>query len=98
MVNVTNKNANVIFHPDKKEVKIGRGKECNLCFEEEKSLSKIQTTLNYLNTFQCWSLKDGDDEKESTNGTWLYALNEYLLFDGMTIAVETQLLEITFDA
>ena len=54
--------------------------------------------MNYLTTFQCWSLKDGDDEKESTNGTWLYALNEYPLFDGMTIAVETQLLEITFDA
>ena len=56
------------------------------------------TYIHYLNTFQCWSLKDGDDEKESTNGTWLYALNEYPLFDGMTIAVETQLLEITFDA
>ena len=36
VVNVSNKNAKVMFHPDKKMVTIGRGKECNLCFEEEK--------------------------------------------------------------
>ena len=44
------------------------------------------------------TLKDGDEEKESTNGTWLYALNEYPLFDGMIIAVENEQLEFTFDA
>ena len=53
VVNVSNKNAKVMFHPDKKMVTIGRGKECNLCFEEEKNISKIQATLNYLTTFGC---------------------------------------------
>ena len=47
VVNVSNKNAKVVFHPDKKIVTIGRGRECNLCFEEEKNISKIQATLNY---------------------------------------------------
>ena len=98
VVNVSNKNAKVVFHPDKKKVTIGRGRECNLCSEEEKNISKIQATLNYLSTFGCWCLKDGDEEKESTNGTWLYALNEYPLFDGMMIAVKNEQLEITVDA
>lgn len=98
VVNVSNKNAKVVFHPDKKIVTIGRGMECNLCFEEEKNISKLQATLNYLSTFGCWCLKDGDEEKESTNGTWLYALNEYPLFDGMMIAVKNEQLEFTVDA
>ena len=55
-------------------------------------------TLNYLSTFGCWCLKDGDEEKESTNGTWLYALNEYPLFDGMMIAVKNEQLEFTVNA
>ena len=35
----------------------------------------------------CWVLKDGDGEKLSTNGTWLFAETFFEIFDGMTFKV-----------
>ena len=34
-----------------------------------------------------WTLKDGDGEKLSTNGTWLFTENFFEIFDGMTFKV-----------
>ena len=34
-----------------------------------------------------WFIKDGDGDKLSTNGTWLFAENFFEMFDGMVFKV-----------
>lgn len=34
-----------------------------------------------------WKITDGDGEKASTNGTWLFADNFFEVFDGMNFKV-----------
>ena len=40
-----------------------------------------------------WILKDGDGERLSTNGTWLFVENFFEIFDGMTFKVGETLLK-----
>jgi len=36
----------------------------------DKAFSKIQTTFMFDKEMNCWKVKDGTREKNSTNGTW----------------------------
>ena len=77
VVNVTDNNSKLIFHPQDKQITIGRSEECVIHFESEKNISKVQVTIDYVVKCGCWFLKDGNEESASTNGTILYAINEY---------------------
>ena len=61
---------------------IGRDCDCIISIED-KRLSRIHCTLNYNKENKFWFLKDGGNNNFSTNGTWLYAAEEYEIFDGM---------------
>ena len=61
---------------------IGRDCDCIISIED-KRLSRIHCTLNYNNEYKYWFLKDGGKNGFSTNGTWLYAAEEYEIYDGM---------------
>ena len=61
---------------------IGRDCDCLISIED-KRLSRIHCTLNYNKENKFWFLKDGGNNNFSTNGTWLYAAEEYEIFDGM---------------
>ena len=54
--------------------------DCNIVFEDC-SLSRYHCLFTFKGT---WQVKDGDGEKLSTNGTWLYAENLVEITDGMT--------------
>ena len=65
-----------------KSIYIGRDCDCDISIED-KRLSRIHCTLNYNKDNNYWFLKDGGDHGNSTNGTWLYATDEYEIYDGM---------------
>ena len=42
----------------------------------------------------CWSLIDGDGEKQSTNGTWLFAEEPYEVQDKMVFKTSQTLFQV----
>ena len=76
------------FDPSsKKEVTIGRNKECDFAFPNNKSFSRTQTTFEYDEENQEWIIIDGSRTKSSTNGTWVFCTHSYLIKDKMTVRV-----------
>lgn len=55
---------------------IGRTDKCLIRFKDT-SLSRHQCKIDYIG--EKWYIRDGDGEKESTNGTWLFADEEIKL-------------------
>jgi hypothetical protein len=56
------------------KITIGRSQKCDIVIEDM-MLSKMQTFIEYNSNEECFYLYDGDGEKESTNGTWVFILN-----------------------
>lgn len=62
-------------------IKIGRMSDCDIKFEDN-GLSRCQCII--MNVNGAWILKDGNGEKQSTNGTWLFVDDLFKIYDGMT--------------
>ena len=71
----------------KKEVTIGRNKDCDFAFPNNKSFSRVQTTFEYDEENQEWIIIDGSRTKSSTNGTWVYCKHSFLIKDKMTVGI-----------
>jgi hypothetical protein len=65
---------------DDQEISLGRGISCGVRFDDT-LLSKVHALICFNQDH--WVLTDGDGEKSSTNGTWLYLSEETLMFDSM---------------
>ena len=66
---------------DDKVYKLGRSEKCDVVIKD-KMLSRVHCILYYLDNN--WYIKDGNEKgNESTNGTWLYALEEIEIKEGM---------------
>lgn len=61
-------------------ITLGRGITCTLRFEDT-LLSKVHSYISYVG--DKWILTDGDQQKNSTNGTWVYIADETLVFSSM---------------
>ena len=55
-------------------INIGRNQNCDVIIEDM-MLSKIQCHIEYNSSDKCFYLIDGDRQKDSTNGTWVFILN-----------------------
>lgn len=55
-------------------ITIGRSQKCDIIIEDM-MLSKIQSYIEYNEENNLFYLNDGDGEKESTNGTWVFILD-----------------------
>jgi hypothetical protein len=78
------------FKIDKKKDKIitiGRSKKCDLSIEDM-MMSKIQSCIKYNSKEKNYYLYDGNAEKESMNGTWVYILNPVLITDNFIFKAE----------
>lgn len=64
------------FKADEAPIYIGRTEKCQIRFSDA-SLSRQQCKIDYIG--EKWLIKDGDGEKTSTNGTWLFAEEEIKL-------------------
>ena len=61
--------------------KLGRTEKCDVVIRD-KMLSRVHCILFFLDNN--WYIQDGnEDGNESTNGTWIYALDEIEIKDGM---------------
>ena len=76
------------FNPNtKSKIFIGRDPECDIVIDDS-LLSRIHCTLIYKENLG-WVLRDGRyleneaEGKPSTNGTWLYLMEETQIYDGM---------------
>ena len=77
------------FNPKKKNIIIGRDINCDV-YMEDKMLSRKHCYIYYEKSDNNnegrsnWFIKDGDlDGKKSTNDTWIYALEDILIYDQM---------------
>ena len=74
------------FTSDKKNIIIGRDISSDV-YIEDKLLSRKHCYIYYENNNEnkdCWFIKDGDlNGKKSTNDTWLYSLEDNLIYDQM---------------
>ena len=77
------------FNSDKKYIIIGRDTSSDV-YIEDKLLSRKHCYIYYEKDENnneekdCWFIKDGDlNGKKSTNDTWLYSLEESLIYDQM---------------
>ena len=51
-------------------------------------MSKIQSCIKYNSKEKAFYLYDGNSEKESTNGTWVYMLNPILITNNFIFKAE----------
>ena len=54
-------------------------------------MSKIQSFIEYDSNEGCFYLYDGDWEKESTNGTWVFILNSMKITNNFLFKAEQTL-------
>ena len=82
----------------KKEVTIGRNKDCDFSFPNHKSFSRIQTTFEFDEENQEWVIVDGSRTKSSTNSTWVYCSHSIPIKDKMIVEVLNNKIQINKEA
>ena len=95
------KSSPLIFNSDEQKfIFIGRDNNCDVVIEDS-LLSRFHCTIFYQNNVG-WILKDGKvnshfiQEKNSTNGTWLFLINETLIFDNMIFKANHSLFKCNY--
>jgi pSer/pThr/pTyr-binding forkhead associated (FHA) protein len=80
------------FTPASSPVRVGRMVDCGVRFDET-SLSRYQCLVSYVGGR--WQLEDGDGQKGSTNGTWLYVDDYFEVTDGMVLKAGQSLFSVS---
>jgi hypothetical protein len=92
------RHCNLTFSPNKTQIIIGRSKDCDVIIED-KMLSRFHCTIQYRN--DKWFITDGyidnNNIKKSTNGTWIYALEDTLISNGMIFKANNNLFICSFE-
>ena len=76
----------VSFSPSKSPISIGRSPDCEIVIDDS-MLSRTHCVVEFKNNK--WFIQDGfvnekGEVRKSTNGTWIYAYEEIMIFDKMT--------------
>ena len=77
-----------------KNITIGRGKNCNIILNNL-SYSRIQCSIILENNF--WYIIDGDNEKESTNGTWIFINWDYEIEDDFIFRIGQNIIQVNLN-
>ena len=95
------KSSNAIFNSDEQKlILIGRDSYCDVIIEDS-LLSRIHCSIIYKDDVG-WVIKDGrvsednKSERPSTNGTWLFLINETLIFDGIIFKANQSLFRCNY--
>lgn len=73
-------NTEYTYTPEDVKVTVGRMQDCTIQFKDN-SLSRYQCAFEYRDDH--WVIMDGNGNRGSTNGTWLFADMPYNINDGM---------------
>ena len=84
-----------IFTQQDEQVIIGRMNDCRIKFEDT-NLSRYQCNIKFQEN-RGWLLKDGANNKSSTNGTWIYVEEEFEISDKMMFKAGKTLFEAAFE-
>ena len=79
----------------KKEVTIGRNKDCDFAFPNNKSFSRLQTTFEFDEENQEWVIIDGSKSKSSTNGTWAFCTHSFPVKNKMIVEILSYKIKIS---
>lgn len=74
-------------HEEKKVIKIGRDKDCDVKLNWDKTFSKIQCQVIWDGIETCWKLIDGNGKTPSRNGTWVFASKSIEIVDNLNFKV-----------
>ena len=77
-------------------ITIGRSQKCDIIIEDM-MLSKIQAFIEYNSKTKKFYLNDGDEMKESTNGTWVFILNATKITNNFLFKAEHSLFLATLN-
>ena len=77
-------------------ITIGRSQKCDIIIEDM-MLSKIQAYIEYNSKTKKFYLNDGDETKESTNGTWVFILNATKIINNFMFKAEHTLFLATLN-
>lgn len=72
---------------------IGRTPECNIRISD-RLLSKHQASIQFFKQEQAWVLTDGFGGKPSTNGTWMYLNEDFLMQPGMVFKANQTIFQV----
>jgi len=81
------------FTKEFKSIQIGRVGDCSIVFEGD-NVSRYQCRLTFEDNN--WVLYDGNKEKKSTNGTWIFASEEMEIVESMLIKAGKSIFEAKF--
>ena len=93
------------FQPTKSAIRIGRSNDCEVVVEDS-TLSRVHCTIEYRYNVG-WVIRDGMitegkdgsvTAKPSINGTWIYALEDNAIYEGMKIKSCENLFQVSFDS
>jgi hypothetical protein len=85
---------------DKKTITIGRHIDCDFSFPKNKSFSRFQTTIEFDEELKKWTIIDGNKNKSSTNGTWIFGTHSFLIRDEMIVEIlncQIRIIEVKSD-
>ena len=85
---------------DKKTITIGRHIDCDFSFPKNKSFSRFQTTMEFDEELKKWTIIDGNKNKSSTNGTWIFGTHSFLIRDEMIVEIlncQIRIIEVKSD-
>jgi hypothetical protein len=83
------------FSPHDEVVLIGRMTDCRIKFEDS-NMSRYQCNVVF-HQGRGWVLRDGANNKNSTNGTWIYVEEEFEIVDKMLFKAGKTLFEATLE-
>lgn len=84
-------NEEFCFQPSNETILIGRMTDCKIKFEDT-NMSRYQCCIVF-NQEKGWVLNDGNREKGSLNGTWIFVENDFEIIDKLVIKAGKTLFE-----
>ena len=76
----------IVFNPSTiSKITLGKGRNCNLSFENHIELSDVHCTI-FFNLFsKKWMIRDGEGNAPSSSGTWIFTTNPVIISNEMVV-------------
>ena len=71
---------------DGDNISIGRGKNCSMSLNSG-LLSRVHASVIYCENDEKWELRDGEINKPSSNGCYIFTSNQVAVYDGLEIKI-----------
>ena len=89
---INNNGDSYYFMPQKRNISIGRYELADIQLND-KLLSQIHCMINYKED-EGWILIDGQKNKPSTNGTWIYINDQYTIYNKMIFKTNQNIFQV----